>query len=295
MEKDFLKHKRLTAAFYNAISSFGKDECFLLASSISFYFLLSIIPFVALAMIIFSFAAKMISIYVTSDFVVSRVITENIREILPFVSQQWIEQYVVHPGSAKSLTITSLLILPVISSFIFDALEISYRRIFKLPKRHFLLSKTVYLGFIIMIIVLMFLATFFSNILASTIAGLAQTNPYIGKLYGLFVKLPLLFHLNMISPVVFVLFFMVTVAIFLNIKIPLKYQLFSGLLFYFMWFCAKVLFGLYLATISRLTLIYGSLSSIIIILIWVYYSALALLFSVEVLHQLHITQNSDSL
>jgi uncharacterized BrkB/YihY/UPF0761 family membrane protein len=33
--------------------------------------------------------------------------------------------------------------------------------------------------------------------------------------------------------------------------------------------------------------LYGSLSSVIVILMWIFYSSLALLFSVEVLHNLH--------
>jgi uncharacterized BrkB/YihY/UPF0761 family membrane protein len=39
--------------------------------------------------------------------------------------------------------------------------------------------------------------------------------------------------------------------------------------------------------ISEVNLLYGSLSSVILVLMWIFYSSMALLFSVEVMHVLH--------
>jgi membrane protein len=86
------------------------------------------------------------------------------------------------------------------------------------------------------------------------------------------------------------IFFLVTVKIFLNIKIRIKDRLFSAALFSALWIFARELFKLYLIHISRVNLLYGSLSSVIVILLWIFYSSAALLYSVEVMYVLHSGQ-----
>jgi membrane protein len=93
-----------------------------------------------------------------------------------------------------------------------------------------------------------------------------------------------------VSIAVLIIFFLVTVKIFLNIRIEMKYRLFSAVLFSALWIFARGLFKLYLFHISRVNLLYGSLSSVIVILLWIYYSSAALLYSVEVMHVLHSGQ-----
>ena len=70
----------------------------------------------------------------------------------------------------------------------------------------------------------------------------------------------------------------------------MKYRLLSAVLFSVLWIFARGLFKLYLLHISRVNLLYGSLSSVIVILLWIYYSSAALLYSVEVMYVLHSDQ-----
>jgi membrane protein len=73
----------------------------------------------------------------------------------------------------------------------------------------------------------------------------------------------------------------------LNIKIKWRYRLISGTIFCLLWMIARKVFGLYILHISEVNLLYGSLSSVIVILMWVFYSSMALLFSIEVMFVLH--------
>ncbi|MDY6906539.1 MAG: YihY/virulence factor BrkB family protein [Thermodesulfobacteriota bacterium] len=288
MEQDFLKHRTLLAIFKNAAINFLTDGCFTLSSSISFYFLLSIIPFVALIIILFNIVARIISTYHLQGVTITALITEHLVDLIPFITPEWIEKYVINPASMKSFTIMGMILLPFISSLIFNILETAYRRIFKLAPRHILISKAIYPVAIITVIMLIFVVVFIANVAAAAAMHLIHLSPRLERLYDIVQNLPLPIGIYLISPVVFLLFFFITTKIFLNLNIRFKYQLFSGLLFYVLWLCAKKIFWLYVTRISSLTLIYGSLSSIIIMLIWIYYSAMALLFSVEVMHELHL-------
>lgn len=288
MKHNILKYRTTFAVFRNAAYHFITDGCFTLSSSISFYFLLSIIPFVALMILIFNIIARIISVYHMDGITITTLITEHMTDFIPFISPEWIEKHVISPASAKSFTIMGIILLPVISSLIFNILETAYRRIFKLPPRHMLISRAIYTLGIITVIMLIFVVVFIANAAAAATMHLIHLSPQLERLYDFIHNLPLPISIYLISPTVFVLFFLITTKVFLNIHIRFKYQLFSGLLFYILWLCAKKGFGIYINRMSDLTLIYGSLSSIIIVLIWIYYSAMALLFSMEVMHELHI-------
>jgi membrane protein len=94
-------------------------------------------------------------------------------------------------------------------------------------------------------------------------------------------------RMNLLSAVVLIVFYLVTIKLFLNVKIRLRYRLSSAVVFCLLWIAARKLFSLYISHITEVNLLYGSLSSVIVILMWIFYSALALLFSVEILYALH--------
>ena len=92
---------------------------------------------------------------------------------------------------------------------------------------------------------------------------------------------------NVISGLVILLFYLSTIRLFLNIKIKYRYRFISGIIFCLLWLFARKIFGIYIQQISEINLLYGSLSSVIVILMWIFYSSMALVFSVEVMYVLH--------
>jgi len=86
---------------------------------------------------------------------------------------------------------------------------------------------------------------------------------------------------------VLVAFYLVTIKLFLNIKIRLRHRLVSAVVFCLLWIAARKLFSLYISHITEVSVLYGSLSSVIVILMWIFYSSLALLFSIVLLYTLH--------
>jgi membrane protein len=94
-------------------------------------------------------------------------------------------------------------------------------------------------------------------------------------------------RINLLSVAVLIAFYLVTIKLFLNVKIRLRHRLASAVIFCVLWLVARHLFKIYISHITEVSVLYGSLSSVIVILMWIFYSSLALLFSVEVLYALH--------
>jgi membrane protein len=225
------------------------------------------------------------------------MIVDELVHIIPFVTKEWVKTYIINPQAYGSFTLFSFLLLPVISGFIFHELEISYRKIFKLPGRHLLLRQFFYSIISIFAVLLLYTSNFLWLIVSSAVSHIhsfLNTKSYLREVLSFTSD-----HLSSVlsdavSIAVLCIFFLATVKIFLNIEIQMRYRLFSAALFSALWIFARGLFKLYLLHISRVNLLYGSLSSVIVILLWIFYSSAALLYSVEVMYVLHSGQFSRS-
>lgn len=284
-----LPYNICTAAF----KTFHKDNCFTLSSSISFIFLFSIIPFSTLSLFVFNAIQRTIFSGETWTNKLTEMIASELIHVIPFVTIKWVKTYIINPKAYGSFTMFSFLLLPIISGFIFHELEMSYRRIFKLPGRHLLLSQVFYSITSIFAVLLLYTSNFLWLIISSTASHIRSfliTNSYLRDILTFTSSYLSSILTDVVSIAVLIIFFLATVKIFLNINIQIKYRLFSAVLFSALWIFARGLFKLYLFHISRVNLLYGSLSSVIVILLWIYYSSAALLYSVEVMYVLHSGQ-----
>ncbi|HEX2966914.1 MAG TPA: YihY/virulence factor BrkB family protein, partial [Syntrophorhabdaceae bacterium] len=80
----------------------------------------------------------------------------------------------------------------------------------------------------------------------------------------------------------FFLIFKVIPADSINITSAMKVSLFTGIL----WELAKHLFGWYVANIAPYSIFYGSLSALVVFVLWVYYSSMILVMGGELLYVL---------
>lgn len=287
--KSFLSKLRL---FTGSFKNLYKDDCLTQSSSISFVFLLSIIPFAMLNIFIFNFIQRI----VFPDF----TLAENIRnffaketaQFIPLISEEWIKSRLVYSSKAlASFRIINFILLPIVSSLLFKTLESSYRRIFRLPSRHLIFSQVFYALLAIFLGLLLFITSFTWNIISSPfmrLIGIFDKIEYFNTISQFLNNHPLVRRINLLSVVLIFIFYFVTVKVFLNIKIKKLHVFLSGLLFCMLWIIAREIFQWYVEHISGVNLVYGSLSSIIIILLWIYYSSAALLYSIEFLHLIHI-------
>jgi membrane protein len=180
--------------------------------------------------------------------------------------------------------------LPLISGLFIKSLETSYRKIFKLPSRHLVFGQAFYIIISVFAGLLFFMSNFIWIIVStvgSHVLNTINNTPYVNQIYQLAMPVLTSHRLNLLSALVLIAFYLVTIKLFLNIKIRFRHRLFSAIVFCLLWLIARQLFSLYISHITEVSVLYGSLSSVILILMWIFYSALALLFSVEVLYNLH--------
>ncbi len=269
---------------------FLEDDCFTLSLSVSFVFLLSIIPFATLSILIFDLIQKLFFAHTNWAGQVTDLLAEELNQVIPFVSREWMKSHVINPDAYGSFKAINFLMLPIISGLIFKTLETSYRKIFQLPSRHLLLGQAIYVTMSIFAVLLFFISNYIWIIVSTSASHFLNSinkTPYLENLYRLAVGYTRSQPINLVSLLVLIGFYLVTVKLFLNVKIKWRYQFLSGLIFCILWILARQFFGLYIQHISEVNLLYGSLSSVILFLMWIFYSSMALLFSLEVMHVLH--------
>jgi len=253
-------------------------------------FLLSIIPFATLSILIFDFIQQLFFAHTNWVGQVTELLADELNQVIPFVSREWMKSHVINPDAYGSFKAINFLMLPIISGLIFKTLETSYRRIFELPARHLLLGQAIYVTMSIFAVLLFFITNYIWIILSTSASHFLNSinkTPYLENLFQLAVEYTRSQPINLMSLLVLIGFYLVTVKLFLNVKIKLRYQLFSAVFFCGLWIFARKFFGLYIQHISEVNLLYGSLSSVILFLMWIFYSSMALLFSLEVMHVLH--------
>jgi YihY family inner membrane protein len=276
--------------FSTALNKFDKDDCVTLSLSVSFVFLLSIIPFSTLSILIFDLIKGIFISNTAFSGNISETLAEEINHIIPFVTKNWIKSHVINPDAYGSFKAINFLMLPIISGLFFKSLETSYRKIFQLPSRHLLFGQAFYVIISVFAGLLFFMANFILIILSTVISHILNAinnTPYVSQISQMAMTAFTSHRINVLSVIVLIAFYLGTIKLFLNIKIQLRHRLVSAIFFCLLWILARKLFSLYISHITEVNLLYGSLSSVIVILMWIFYSSLALLFSVEVLHALH--------
>ena len=272
-----------------AARNFVWDNCLTISASISFVFLLAIIPFSALFLFLLNLFQNIFLPVLFPENMVD-ILVDDITHLIPFISKQWVQTNLIESVGLRSFTTINLLMLPIVSGLLFKSLDESFRRIFDLERRSIIKGQVVYAIMSIFAILLFFMANFIWTILseaARPLGALARETPYVHNVYVVVLEYFSLPHIGIISLAVLMGFFLITVRIFIGLPIKWRHQLVAGFVFGMLWLAAREIFGLYIRSVTRINVLFGSMSSVCIILLWIFYSAIALLYSVEYMHVLH--------
>jgi len=279
----------LYRSFAIAGKKFVRDDCTTISSSISFVFLLAVIPFSALFLYILKLFQKLFLPELFPDDMVA-VLVADINQFIPFVSKTWLQTHLVDSVGLGSFTTINLLMLPIISGLLFKTLDQAFRKIFNISKRRLLSGHAAYAAMSIFAVVSFFMFNFIWTLASDATWQLQRSierSGYWSELYAQVLGLFSLSQVNLVSWLILILFFLTTVKIFLNTEIKLRHRLIAGALFGILWILARKCFGLYIQNVSRINVLFGSLGSVCIVLLWIYYSSVALLYSVEFMYILH--------
>ena len=276
-------------AFANAGRNFIQDDCSTVSSAISFVFLLAIIPFSALFLFLLNMFQDIFLPGLLPNNLVA-VLVEDIHMLIPFISQDWVQTHLVDSVGLGSFTTINLVTLPIISGLMFKSLDVAFRRIFNLPKRSLIKGQAVYAAMSIFAILIFFMSNLIWALASDATTQLQVSVAHLAYIKDIYITALDYFsvpQINIVSWMLMVLFFLATVKLFLSTRIRLQHRLAAGSLFALLWVLARKLFGLYVQNVARINVLYGSLGSVCILLLWIFYSSVALLYSVEFMYVLH--------
>jgi membrane protein len=250
-----------------------KNDCFYLAASISFFSILAIIP---LSLLIVTFFGYLIG----EDQDLYQFVLSSLVNFFPSVTEGITEE-LKNIITYKGISILMLCIYSFLSLQLFYSTEHAMNIIFKIPKRRHFLLFFLWSTFIVTLLIIFVLLAF----TLSSIAGLMQK--YSVPVLDVEVGVKASIFLKYFAP--FVLLLMTFTAIYVIIpRIKVSWRnAFAGATFVtIMWELAKYIFTFYVKNVLYLGTIYGSLTTFILFLLWVYYSVSIFLLGAELVGNL---------
>lgn len=248
--------KKIKTLIKNLYQVIMKPEMRVLPGNLAFFFVLSIVPIITLI----GFIASYFSISIDSlvDFLLSTLPREVTKILLPFIEGKGIDGnvvfymitgFIVASNGAHSLILTSNILYDIPHS------EFLKRRI----KALFLTILMVSLFFFVVV----FLA--FGNIIVKFILDLEFMKQVSKSVYYLFVflKWPIAF---------FFIFFLVKMIYTMapDERIPSRYVNNGAIFTTLAWSLVTAIYSYYVAHFSNYDIFYGSLSNIIVLMMWIY-------------------------
>jgi YihY family inner membrane protein len=264
----------LVEAFGKSITGFIRDEGFYLAASISYFLIVALVPLSLLIVSLFGhllghnqeFYQYALTRLVSSFPSVTSGITNELRNIITF----------------KGISLITLFIYAFLSLQLFYSIEHAMNVIFKVPKRrHFLLS-LFWSVFIIMLLIIFLLLSFTVSSVAGVFKGIpvSMLGVEIGYKAGIFV--------GYIAPFLLVLATFTAIYLIIpTVRVSLRNAFFGSMLVTILWELAKHFFTWYVKNVIHFGAIYGSLTTFILFLLWVYYLSIIFLFGGEFVNNLN--------
>ena len=252
--------------------SFKEDGCLNLSAAISFYAILSLIPFIYLLV-------SLVGVFVGSKGEILPKVSVYINQLIPFISEHVLHEVGrINLGSGIFAWFAVVFMLWA-STLIFDSIEFSLTRVFKGEHvRPFWVSKIMSLLFV-PIIGLVFI---FLQIFNLAIDAFITLNNYFGiTLVPIFLNN---IGLRYIFPLLLTFLFLSALyAIVTPGKIFFSEAMIGGLICAIMMEIAKHIFGWMIIHNPNFGLVYGSLNTIILMILWIFYASAIFLFCAEII------------
>ncbi len=259
--------------FGNSLTSFFRDECFYLAASIAYFLIVSLVPLSLLIIALFGYLlgvnqelyqfllSRLISFFPT----VTSGITNELRNLITY----------------RGISMITFVVYGFLSLQLFYSVEHAMNVIFKVPKkRHFLLS-LFWTVFIVTLVIIFWLISFTVSSVASVFKQLPM------DIFGLKVGYEAAIFLRYIAPFLLVLStFTAVYKIVPQVKVSLQDAFAGSLLVTVLWELAKHLFTWAVKNAAYIGTIYGSLTTFILFLLWMYYLSCIFLLGGEFVNHL---------
>jgi len=252
-----------------ALKKFDRDNGFLLSSGIAFAVLLCMIPLTFLLL-------ALIGAYLFSEQEVLIHIRDYLENIFPSLDPQIMENFLRIMQDRQIVGILGVGGLAWTSTWVFSSLRTALNLIFEVGKgRGVLRGKALDLFMVLLAGIFLLMSMVFTSAI-----NFFQGYQYlfridIGPLLALILKyfFPFFFTYCM-----FFLIYKIAPNKIIPSGIAFKAAFFTSLL----WEMAKHLLGWYVLHLGRFSLVYGSLGTLVVFFLWIYYSAIIFLLGAEI-------------
>lgn len=276
------------------IGGYMRDHGLMYAGAMAFFMLLSLIPlvvlFASLAGYLVSFLADGDSQHNTQAFVGELV--SYVRELIPYLSESFEKDLSRMVSVRGQLGVVSGMALLVAASQVFRAIEFAFARIFHGPgsrratskPRHAVLSKLVF-GAFIFAVVGIFVA---SKWVLGDLLVLAQSHwPFLIRLGLNPETLTNIGSAGFFSGFLTVVGYTIILKIFALEHIHSRFCMVGGLMF---WAGVQIVhrgFDIYLSDFAEMGALYGGLSALMTVVIWMFLMATTFLISAQAVRVMH--------
>ena len=255
--------------FWSVLKKFDSDHGLFLSSGITFNLLLCLIPMSLLLLAI-------VGTYLYSDREVLNHIRRYLENAVPSLDPRIMRNILRIIRDRKIVGILGIGGLIWTSTWVFSSLRTAFNMIFRVQKdRGILQGKAIDLFMILLAGIFLLMSMIFTSGIT-----FIQSNRFS---HLLAMGQTLRFILKYIIPFLFTFWMCFLIyKIIPNRKISFKTAFQAALCTSLLWEVSKQLFGWYVQHLGRFSVVYGSLSTLAIFFLWVYYSSAILLLGGEV-------------
>ena len=269
-----MRFKRIKKIFKNfgllwpALRKFNDDNGFFLSSGIAFNILINLIPFIMLLL-------ALVGTYLYNDQQVLDHIRAYLRDVAPTLDPKIMENLADVIQNRQIVGFVGFVGLLWFSTWVFGSLRIALNIVFRVEKSRGMLRG---IGIDILMILLAGSLLMVSMILSSVVTFLQADQGRILVAIGPTIQWILKYLLPFfLTYGMFVLIYRIIPSKKVHLTSALQAALFTGLL----WELAKHLFAWYVVHLAGYSIFYGSLSTSVIFVLWVYYSSTILVLGGE--------------
>jgi len=253
---------------WQALKKFNDDNGFFLSSGIAFNILMNLIPFIMLLL-------ALVGTYLYNDQDVLHHIRAYFRDVAPALDPKIMENLADVMQNRQIVGILGFVGLLWISTWVFSSLRIALNIVFRVEKSLGMLRG---IGIDLLMILLAGSLLLVSMILSSAITFLQGYQGRILVAIGPSIQWILKYLLPFfLTYCMFVLIYKIMPNKKVHFTSALQAAFFASLL----WELAKHLFGWYVVHLAAYSIFYGSFSTLVILVLWVYYSSTILVLGGE--------------
>jgi membrane protein len=279
--KQYKKNFKNFGLLWQALRKFNDDNGFFLSSGIAFNILINLVSFIMLLL-------SLVGTYLYNDQEVLYHIRAYFKNIAPGLDPKIAKNLVDVIQNRQIFGILGFVLFLWFSTWIFSCLRIALNIVFRVEKSRGML-RGIFVDLVM--IILSGSMLLLSMLLSSGVTFLqgykGQLSVTIGPATQWILKYLISFFLT------FCMFFLIY-KIVPNKKIHYKSALQAALITSMLWELAKHLFTFYVVHSAVYSVIYGSLSTLVLFILWVYYSSVILIVGGEFAYFLEEDRQSST-